>query len=68
MNAANWSYREVNSEHASLGLANHVEALAFRGASLSDMLAAAARAVVVVASDDAPASCSAPTVAPRKAA
>lgn len=68
MSTADWSYREVNAEHATLGLTYHVEALAFRGASLADMLSAAARAVVVV-TDEAPVSSAAPTVAPtRKAA
>lgn len=58
-----WSYSEVNAEHADLGLAFHVEAMAFRGASLADMLAQAAKGHVIIA-DDAPVSSSAPTLAP----
>jgi len=33
-----WSYAELNAEHAANGLAFHVEALAFRGASLDELL------------------------------
>ncbi len=65
--ATSWAYAAVNAEHAANGQAFHPEALAFRGASLADMLAAAARNVVVMV-DDAPVSTVAPTVAPRRAA
>lgn len=64
-NGASWSFAEMNAEHAAAGLALHVEAMAFRGASLADLLSQAAKAVVV-AIDDAPVSSSAPTVAPKK--
>lgn len=60
---SNWSFAEVNAEHAAMGLAFHVEAMAFRGASLADMLAQAAKGIVVVA-DDAPVSTVAATVRP----
>lgn len=61
---AGWSYSEVNAEHAAKGLAFHVEAMAFRGASLADMLVQAAKGFVVVV-DDAPVSSSAATIAPK---
>lgn len=51
MTIAGWSYAEVNAEHAAQGLSHHVEALAFRGASLSEMLAQAAKGYVVPVSE-----------------
>jgi hypothetical protein len=49
-----WSYAEQNADHASQGLSFHVEALAFRGATLADLYAVAARALApVVGSVDA---------------
>lgn len=64
MSNAAWSYSEVLGEHAAQGLGFHVESLAFRGATLAQMLEQAAKGVVIVA-DDAPVSSSAPTARPN---
>jgi hypothetical protein len=62
-----WNYPEMFAEHDAQGHAFHVEAMAFRGASVNEMLAQAAKGFVIVV-DDAPVSSVAATVAPRKAA
>lgn len=61
-----WSYAEVNAEHAAQGLSHHVEALAFRGASLSEILAQSVKGHVAPVVEPT-AETTAPTVAPRKA-
>lgn len=63
--AKGWSFAEMNAEHAALGLAHHVEAMAFRGATLADMLDVAVRSTVVVV-DDAPVSSVQATVRPGR--
>lgn len=61
----NWTFAEVNADHAANGHAFHVEAMAFRGATLAQMLEQAAKGHVV-AVDEVPASGFAPTVRPAR--